>query len=62
MKRRDLERHLRELGCEILREGARHSVFYNPTSGATSTVPRHRGINDFLARKICPDLKLPPPR
>jgi mRNA interferase HicA len=61
MKRRDLEQHLRKQGCEMLREGARHSVFYNPASGATSSVPRHREINDFLARKICRDLKVPPP-
>jgi mRNA interferase HicA len=62
MKRRDLEQHPRKQGCEMLREGARHSVFYNSASGATSTVPRHREINDFLARKICRDLKVPPPR
>jgi hypothetical protein len=45
----------------MLREGARHSVFYNPGSGATSTVPRHREINDFPPRKICRDLKVPAP-
>jgi len=27
MKRRDLVRHLLENGCELLREGARHSVY-----------------------------------
>jgi hypothetical protein len=62
MKRRDLEKHLRRQGCEMLREGARHSVFYNPASGVTSTVRRHREINDFLERKICRDLKVAPPR
>ena len=62
MKRRDLEQHLRKQGCELLREGARHSVFYNPASGATFTVPRLREITDFLARKICRDLKVSSPR
>jgi mRNA interferase HicA len=62
MKRRDLEQHLRKQGCEMLREGARPSEFHNPASGATSTVPRHREINDFLARKIWRDLKVPAPR
>ena len=61
MKRRDLEQHLRKQGCEMLREGARHSVFYNLANGATSSVPRHREINDYLARKICRDLKILPP-
>ena len=30
MKRRELERYLREHGCELFREGAKHSVFWNP--------------------------------
>jgi len=36
-----------------------HSVFVTPGSRKTSTVPRHRDINDFLARKICRDLDIP---
>jgi len=27
----------------------------------TSTVPRHREIDEFLARKICRDLEIPGP-
>jgi mRNA interferase HicA len=60
MKRRDLVRHLAEQGCELLREGSRHSVFHNPKEQTTSTVPRHREVDDFLARKICRDLRIPP--
>ncbi len=45
----------------MLREGGAHSVFVNQTTGKVSTVPRHREINDFLARKICRDLEVPPP-
>ena len=33
----------------------------NPTSGKVTTVPRHREINELLARKICRDLGVPPP-
>jgi hypothetical protein len=33
----------------------------NRAAGKTSIVPRHREINDFLARKICRDLEVPPP-
>ncbi|HKZ52589.1 MAG TPA: type II toxin-antitoxin system HicA family toxin [Candidatus Acidoferrales bacterium] len=54
--------HLLRHGCELLREGSRHSVYYNPALNKTSTVPRHREINDFLARKICRDLGVPEPR
>lgn len=61
MKRRELLAHLAEHGCELLREGARHSVFWNPQNRATSTVPRHREIQEFLARKICRDLGIPAP-
>ncbi len=60
MKRVDLVRHLETHGCSLLREGGRHSVFVNRTSGKASAVPRHREINEFLARKICKDLDLPP--
>ena len=62
MKRRRLLAYLREHGCELLREGGRHSIFYNPRNNRTSSVPRHAEINDFLARKICRDLDVPAPR
>jgi predicted RNA binding protein YcfA (HicA-like mRNA interferase family) len=61
MKRRDLIRHLEAHGCVLLREGGRHSVYVNRPSGKVSTIPRHREINDFLARKICRDLEVPEP-
>lgn len=61
MKRADLLRHLQRHGCVLLREGGKHSVFVNRTARKTSTVPRHREINDFLARKICRDLEVPNP-
>ena len=59
MKLRDLLRHLESHGCELLREGANHSVYVNRSSQKASTVPRHREINEFLARKICRDLEVP---
>lgn len=61
MKRVDLIRHLEAHGCELLREGSRHSVYVNRQARKSSTVPRHREVNDFLARKICRDLELPSP-
>ncbi len=58
MKRRQLLMHLIRQGCFLFREGRNHSVFVNPNNRFTSTVPRHREINDFLANKICKDLKI----
>jgi predicted RNA binding protein YcfA (HicA-like mRNA interferase family) len=61
LKRVDLVRHIEQNRCELLREGGSHSVYVNRTARKTSTVPRHREINDFLARKICRDLEIPEP-
>ncbi|MFN2443572.1 MAG: type II toxin-antitoxin system HicA family toxin [Thermoanaerobaculia bacterium] len=61
MKRRDLVRHLESHGCELLREGSRHSVFVNRRKGKASSVPRHSEVNDFTARKVCRDLEIPEP-
>jgi len=61
MKRKELVRHLQANGCRLLREGERHSVFWNPANRRTSSVPRHAEIADFLARKICRDLAVAEP-
>jgi len=62
MKRKDLIRHLLKNRCIFIREGARHSVFFNPLTKRVSTVPRHPEIDNFLAKKICRDLGVEPPR
>jgi predicted RNA binding protein YcfA (HicA-like mRNA interferase family) len=59
MKRIDLVRHLEQHGCELKREGGAHSLYWRPTTGKRSAVPRHREIADILARKICRDLEVP---
>ena len=61
MKRKALVQHLSTHNCQLLREGKKHSVFYNPGNNKTSTLPRHREIDDFLAKKICCDLSIPEP-
>ena len=61
MKRRDLVQHLEGHGCQLLREGGSHSVYVNRKTRKATSVPRHRDINDFLARKICRDLEVPEP-
>jgi len=62
MKRHNLIKHLRKNGCIFVREGARHSVFFNPLIKKSSTVPRHAEIDNFLAKKICRDLGIEPPK
>jgi len=59
MKRRDLIRLICSHGCELLREGSRHSIYVNRLKRKTSTVPRHTEIKEFLAKKICRDLEVP---
>ena len=61
MKRRDLIGHLERHGCEMLREGGNHTVYVNRARRKTTAVPRHREVNEFLARKICQDLEIPEP-
>ena len=61
MKRRELIRHLEQNGCRELREGGRHTVYFNPRQKKVSSVPRHTEINEMLARKICRDLEIPEP-
>ena len=61
MKRAELVRHIEHHGCVLLREGGNHSVYINRETRKVSTVPRHREVNEFLARKICRDLEIPAP-
>ncbi len=61
MKRRDLIRHLQAHGCELLREGGRHTIYVSRASQKVSAVPRHQEVNNILAQKICRDLGVPDP-
>ncbi len=56
MKRRDLVADLHQAGCVLLRNGAKHDIYHNPESGKSEPVPRHREINEFLAKKILKSL------
>ena len=61
MKRRDLIRHLEFYGCELLREGGRHSWWHNPSQNKRSAIPCHREIDEYLAIKICKDFGVKKP-
>ena len=44
-----------------MREGGSHTVYVNREARKCSTVPRHREVLDFTAKKICKDLDVPLP-
>jgi predicted RNA binding protein YcfA (HicA-like mRNA interferase family) len=61
VKRLDLIRHLEQRGRVLFRKGGSHTVYVNRRTRKSSSVPRHREINEFLAGKICRDLQIPMP-
>jgi predicted RNA binding protein YcfA (HicA-like mRNA interferase family) len=50
VKRRDIERRLRELGWRMARHGARHDVWARGDDDLV--VPRHAEINEYTAKAI----------
>jgi mRNA interferase HicA len=40
----------------LKREGASHSLWINPQTGAVEAIPRHREIKEMLAKKILKNL------
>lgn len=56
MKRKDVIKKITSFGCVLIRHGAKHDMYHNPGTGVTQPVPRHKEINEFLAKKIIKDL------
>ena len=52
MKRRDLIEKIEAMGCVLIRHGGKHDWYQNPRTRMAQPVPRHREINEFLARSI----------
>lgn len=59
MKRRDLERHLRDHGCREV-GGSKHAKWRGP-SEEVSALPRDGQIGPGLVRAICRQLGVPVP-
>ena len=57
MKRRRLIRHLKKNGCDLVREGRKHSWWGNPERGTRAAVPRHTEISNDLAKEISEAIK-----
>ncbi|MFC1705883.1 type II toxin-antitoxin system HicA family toxin [Planctomycetota bacterium] len=62
MKRRALLQHLTRYGCRLVREGGSHSIWENPIADRHASIPRHREIPDFTAKRICGQLGIPTPQ
>jgi len=52
MKRKEFIRQLKKDGCILLRFGARHDIYLNPSTGKKQPVPRHTEIDNSLVKHI----------
>jgi len=57
VKRRELIKKLEEMGCVFIRHGGRHDWYQNPRTKVCQPVPRHKEINENLAKHILKKLK-----
>jgi predicted RNA binding protein YcfA (HicA-like mRNA interferase family) len=56
VKRKDLIKKLTDSGCVLVRHGGRHDLFKNPATGKKQPVPRHKEMDETLARHIIKEL------
>ena len=52
MKRVDLIKAIKRLGCVLVRSKGKHDWYQNPRTGMAQPVPRHREIKEPLAKHI----------
>lgn len=52
MKRVELLKILNKLGCEFIRHGGKHDWYQNKSTGVSQPIPRHKEINEYLAKSI----------
>ena len=57
MKRTDLIRQLEVDGCQLIRHGGKHDWYQNPQTRNAQPVPRHREIDENLAKHILKKLR-----
>ncbi|MCP4700832.1 MAG: type II toxin-antitoxin system HicA family toxin [Gammaproteobacteria bacterium] len=56
MKRKVLINKLTANGCVFVRHGNNHDLYKNQTTGKKQPIPRHREIDEHLARHIIKEL------
>jgi len=59
MKRKDVIKELEKMGCVLIRHGGKHDWYHNPRTKISQPVPRHKEINEYLAKHIIKMLKNP---
>ena len=59
MKHLDLIRSIVEGGAILVRSRGGHDIYRNVVTGAQQPVPRHREVDEWLARKIIRVLATP---
>jgi predicted RNA binding protein YcfA (HicA-like mRNA interferase family) len=52
MKRRDLIKKIETSGCVFIRHGGKHDWYHNPKTKKSQPIPRHKEINENLAKHI----------
>lgn len=57
MKNSELLKKLKKLGCILVRHGGNHDWYQNPKTKVSQPIPRHREINEKLAKHILKMLK-----
>jgi mRNA interferase HicA len=50
MNRKEFIQRLIQDGCILLRSGARHDIYQNPQTGQKQPFPRHKEIDNALAK------------
>jgi mRNA interferase HicA len=43
---------LENSGCVFIRHGSKHDLYRNPKTGKQQPIPRHREIDELLAKHI----------
>lgn len=52
MKRKELIKIITSIGCVFVRHGGNHDWYKNHQSGKSQPIPRHKEIEDGLAKRI----------
>jgi len=52
VKRKDLIRTIEKMGCILIRHGSKHDWYQNQKTKVSQPIPRHREINEILAKHI----------
>jgi len=56
MKRKDLIKKILSDGCILVRHGSSHDLYKNPSTSKKQPIPRHREVDEYLAKHILKEL------